>query len=294
MRQEQSCEISQEGGGKEDEPPGTEQSQTHDGVAYQDKQEGLNQRHPCHEDDLRPDVTTVGELEEFFALQQGAVLDDLLGATAHTDESGHDDGHEEIAHQILVVHDGITIWWRIAGEQGTDDGQDRGLQECDAEILYVGDLRLEVTTQEDQELTYLAWLLQVGGRHIRDGGLCKRRLVLQIELVPLLRCHLTGIRGLTHIVDGLLVDDVQHNLRIDIAAGGTSARLSIGIVGSPLEIGNGIDGIAVEDRIATFVQQPQTVEELIDIAGGLVDIHHHQLALVGLLLQQVDDLLCIC
>ncbi len=95
------------------------------------------------------------------------------------------------------------------------------------------------------------------------------------------------------MAEGFLVDDVQYNLRIDISTGRTSTGLSIGIVGLLLEIGNGIDRIAVEDRVAASVQQPQTVEQLIDIARWLVDIDNNQFVLESLLLEQVDDFLCI-
>ena len=95
------------------------------------------------------------------------------------------------------------------------------------------------------------------------------------------------------MAEGFLVDDVQYNLRIDISTGRTSTGLGIGIVGLLLEIGNGIDRIAVEDRVAASVQQPQTVEQLIDIARWLVDIDNNQFVLESLLLEQVDDFLCI-
>ena len=95
------------------------------------------------------------------------------------------------------------------------------------------------------------------------------------------------------MAEGFLVDDVQHNLRIDISTGRTSTGLSIGIVGLLLEIGNGIDRIAVEDRVAASVQQPQAVEQLIDIARRLMDIDNNQFVLESLLLEQVDDFLCI-
>ena len=95
------------------------------------------------------------------------------------------------------------------------------------------------------------------------------------------------------MAEGFLIDDVQYNLRIDISTGRTSTGLGIGIVGLLLEIGNGIDRIAVEDRVAASVQQPQTVEQLIDIARWLVDIDNNQFVLESLLLEQVDDFLCI-
>ena len=95
------------------------------------------------------------------------------------------------------------------------------------------------------------------------------------------------------MAEGFLVDDVQYNLRIDISTGRTSTGLSIGIVGLLLEIGNGIDRIAVEDRVAASVQQPQTVEQLIDIARRLMDIDNNQFVLESLLFKQVDDFLCI-
>ena len=112
--------------------------------------------------------------------------------------------------------------------------------------------------------------------------------------MPLLRRHLTRIGHLSAVVEGLFVDDIQNNLWVDITTGRTGAGLCIGIVGCVLEIGDSINGIAVEHRIAAFIEQPQTVEELIDIAGGLVDINHDKLAFIGLLLQEVDDLLSVC
>ena len=95
------------------------------------------------------------------------------------------------------------------------------------------------------------------------------------------------------MVEGFLIDDVQYNLRIDISTGRTSTGLGIGIVGLLLEIGNGIDRIAVEDRVAASVQQPQTVEQLIDIARRLMDIDNNQFVLESLLFKQVDDFLSI-
>ena len=112
--------------------------------------------------------------------------------------------------------------------------------------------------------------------------------------MPLLRRHLSLIRDLTTVIEGLLIDNVQHDLRIHITTRRTSAGLGICIVRSFLEIGDSIDGITVEHGVASFIQQPQTVEELIDITGGLVDIHDDQLTLEGLLLQQVDHLLRVC
>ena len=95
------------------------------------------------------------------------------------------------------------------------------------------------------------------------------------------------------MVEGFLIDDVQYNLRIDISTGRTSTGLGIGIVGLLLEIGNGIDRIAVEDRVAASVQQPQAVEQLIDIARRLMDIDNNQFVLESLLFKQVDDFLSI-
>ena len=112
--------------------------------------------------------------------------------------------------------------------------------------------------------------------------------------MPLLRCCLTFIRELTTAVEGFLVNNIKHNLGIDIATSRTGAGFCIGIVGSLLEIGDGINGIAIKDRVATFVKQPQTVEKLIDIAGRLVDVNHNEFTLQCLLFEEVDNLLCIC
>ena len=83
--------------------------------------------------------------------------------------------------------------------------------------------------------------------------------------MPLLWTHLSLIRDLTVVVECLLIDDVQHNLRVHITTSRTGAGVCISIVGRCLEIGNGIDGVTVEDGIAAFIEQPQTVEKLIDI-----------------------------
>ena len=106
--------------------------------------------------------------------------------------------------------------------------------------------------------------------------------------MPLFWCDLSFLRDFTRIVKCLLIDDIEDNLRIHIATGRTGTGLCISIGRSLLEIGNRVDGITVIDRIATLVQQPQTVEKLIDVAGRLVDIHDDQFALIGLFFQQVD------
>ena len=139
---------------------------------------------------------------------------------------------------------------------------------------------MDGAAQEDEELLECSWLLLVGSRYVTDIDLLHAfpLLCLQIELVPLLRCRLTLIRELATAVEGFLVDDVEHNFRVDIAASGTSAGFCVGIVGSLLEIGDSIDGVTVEDGIAAFVKQPQTVEELINVAGWLVDVDNDELS----------------
>ena len=133
-------------------------------------------------------------------------------------------------------------------------------------------------------------LLLIRRRNVADRRGSHLFPVLHIELMPVLRRHLPLIRRLAGITDGLLVDDVQHDLRVHIPTGGTGTRLGIGIVGRLLKIGNGIDRITIEHGITATVEQPQSVEELIDIARRLVDIHHDQLTLQGLFLQQEDHL----
>ena len=119
------------------------------------------------------------------------------------------------------------------------------------------------------------------------------RLVTDIHLVPLLWRHLALLGELAAAVEGFLVDDVQDDLGIDIAAGGTGRGVGVGVVCRCLEIGDGIDGIAVENRIAALVEKPQAVEEFIYIARRLVDVHHDEFAFVCLLLQEIDYLLCV-
>ena len=83
------------------------------------------------------------------------------------------------------------------------------------------------------------------GRGVLDG--------IEIHLVPLLRRDLAGRTHAARRVDGLLVDDVEHDLRIDVAAEGAGAGLGIGVIGGLLEPGDGVDGIAVIDRISAGV-----------------------------------------
>ena len=109
--------------------------------------------------------------------------------------------------------------------------------------------------------------------------------------MPRLGRHLSLVRLFTAAVKSLLVDDVQHYLRVHITASGTGAGLSIGIAGGLLEIGNGVDGVAVEYGVAATVKQPQAVKELVDVARWLVDVDNDELALKRLLLKQVDHLL---
>ena len=111
--------------------------------------------------------------------------------------------------------------------------------------------------------------------------------------MPVLRGHLPLVGQLTRIVERFFIDDVEHHLWIDIATGGTGAGIGICIVGGILEIGDGINGIAVKHRVATLVEQPQPVEELIHIARRLMDVDDDEFTLERLLLQQEDHLLCI-
>ena len=109
--------------------------------------------------------------------------------------------------------------------------------------------------------------------------------------MPLLRRHLTVVRQFTVVVQCLLVDNVQHDFRIDVAAHGTGTGFGVGIVGGLLEISDGINGVTVEYGISAPVEQPQSVEELIDVAGRLVDVDDDEFSLQRLFLQEVDDLL---
>ena len=253
----------------------------HHGVAHQNEEQRLNQREDCHEDNLRPDIAAVRQAQEALALQEGTVFDNLLGTTAHTREGGHDDSHEEVADEVLVGHDAIALRRSKARQIAADQCQQGSLQEGNGHILRIGNLGASGAVQEDAELLEGSRLLLVGSRNVADGNslltLCL--LGLQIEFVPLLWRGLALIRELATAVEGFLVDDIQYNLWIDITASGAGAGLCIGIVGSLLEVGDSIDGIAVEYGIATLVQQPQAVEELIDVAGRLVDVDHDELAL---------------
>ena len=73
--------------------------------------------------------------------------------------------------------------------------------------------------------------------------------------MPLLRSRLSLVGRFTRIAESFLVDDIEYNLRIDITTGRTGTRLSIGIVRGLLEIGDGVDGVAVEhDGVASSVE----------------------------------------
>ena len=224
-------------------------------------------------------------MQELLAFKQCAVLDDFLGTAAHACERSHNDGHKEVADEVLVVHDGISLGWSIACEEGTDHCQQGSLQESDAEILHVGNLRLEVTVQEDGELFQYARFLLVGRWYVADSGGGQLRTVLQIELVPLLGRHLTLVRHLAIAIERLLINDVEYDFGIDVAAHGASAGLCIGIVCGLLEIGDSVDGVAVEHGISATIEQPETVEEFIDVAGRLVDVDDDELPLQRLFLQ---------
>ena len=109
--------------------------------------------------------------------------------------------------------------------------------------------------------------------------------------MPLLWRHLALVRQFAGAGECFLVDDVQHHLRVHVATHGAGAGLGVGIAGRLLEVGDGVDGVAVEDGVAALVEQPQAVEQLIDVARRLVNVDNDELSLEGLFLQQVDDLL---
>ena len=294
LRQQQSCEIGQERGDEQDEPPNAEQAvNAHDVVAYQDEQERLYQRDSRHQDNLRPDIAAVRQMEELLPLQQGAVLDDLLCAAAHADERCNNHRHEEVAHQILVLHHAVALAGRIACQHSANHRQHGSLEQGDAQVLEVRDLRLQVALQEDDELLHASGLLQLGGGEwggflLRGEGL-GLGTALQIELVPLLRRHLPLVRRLATAADGPFLDDVQHDLGIHIPACRTGTRLGIGIARSLLEISDGVNRVAVENGIAPAVEQPQAVEQFINVARRLVDGQHDQPPSAGLLFQQVHQ-----
>ena len=100
-------------------------------------------------------------MQETLALQQGTILDDFLRTAAHADEGGDDDSHEEIADKVLIVHHRIAFGWRIAGQERTDKGQQRSFQQSNAQILDVGDLCVDVASQEDGKLLQRSRLLLV-------------------------------------------------------------------------------------------------------------------------------------
>ena len=92
---------------------------------------------------------------------------------------------------------------------------------------------------------------------------------LQIHFVPFLRCPLALVSHYPFVADCPLTDDIQNDFGIDIPAGGTGTGSGIRIFGSPLEICDGLNGIAVIYRISSFVEYPQPVEKLEDIGRRL-------------------------
>ena len=265
--------------------------QSHDGVANYDEEECLHERHPSHVDDFRPDVASVRQVEKAFSLQQGTILDDFLRAAAHARKCCHDNSHEEVAHQVLVVHHRVTLRRGEACEQSADDSQQRCDAQGDGEILHIRNLGLDVTMQEDGELLECVRFLLVRLRHVEDSWLRHFLTVLQIELMPVLWCHLSFVRKFSRIVQRLLVNDVKHNLRIDIATSWAGAGFRVNIIGCLLEIGDGINRVSVKHGVSTLVEQPQAVEELIDIARRLMDVDHDEFALERLFFQQENHLL---
>ena len=109
--------------------------------------------------------------------------------------------------------------------------------------------------------------------------------------MPLLWFHLALVRQFARVVQRLFVDDVQHDLGVYVTACRTRTSLSISVICSFLKVSYSIYRVAVEHGVATLVQEPQTVEQLVDITRRLVDVHHDELALQRLLFQQVDHLL---
>ena len=104
------------------------------------------------------------------------------------------------------------------------------------------------------------FLLSLRNLLLFHGGAAVRPL--EVHPVPFLGRYFAAVSNLSAVVQGFLVYDVEDDLRIDVAAEGAGADLGVGVVGRPLEVGDGLDGIAVVDRIAASVEEPQPVEEL--------------------------------
>ena len=117
----------------------------------------------------------------------------------------------------------------------------------------VGNLGAEVAPEEDGQLFEHPRLLLVRRRYVAHGWGGHGRHLLQIQFMPLLRRHLALVGEFAAAVEGFLVDNVEHNLGVHIAAGGASAGLGVGIACRFLEIGDGVDGVAVEHGVAAAV-----------------------------------------
>ena len=110
-------------------------------------------------------------MEEFFAFEQGTILNDFLCTAAHTSKRSHDDCHEQIADKVLVAHHRIPFGRCIASQQSADYSQQGSLKEGDSKVLHIGNLRLEITVQEYGELfQHVGLLWSEGGTSLTEGS----------------------------------------------------------------------------------------------------------------------------
>ena len=138
--------------------------------------------------------------EERLALEQGPVLEYLLGADAHPGEDGHDDGHEDVGYKVLVVHYRVAADGGIAGEHGDDEGQQWCLGQCDGQVLGVWQLGAQVPLQEDEHLSEAGRppLLRDGNGPFFYRGV--RPCILEVHSVPFLGGCLSFVRDLAAVV----------------------------------------------------------------------------------------------
>ena len=219
LREQQTGETGQEGRHEEHQPPHAERARkSHDPSARQHEESRLHGAHHDRIAHLAPDVGAVGQAQEFLAFEQTLVADDFLGRTAHADEGGHDDGHEEERHEVLVLHERVARLGRVVGEPGTDERQKGRLQKGDEQILQIGGLAVQVAVEEYPELAQEARALLLVGRKRLLPDLFQVAAPREIHLVPLPGRHLAAVGLLAALREGFFVDDIEHHLGVHGAA----------------------------------------------------------------------------
>jgi len=89
------------------------------------------------------------------------------------------------------------------------------------------------------------------------------------------------------LIDDFGFNDLQDLVRIDVSATGTLVFTGIGMVALGFEIDYCLGGISRIDLVSPPVHKNDTVEHLIEVGGGLMNVYKHQFSLEYLLPKQV-------